>query len=868
MLCIPKPNHKKLVDDCYPTPKALPATAPEYQPNSNELSRLCYYAQNKPAKLAKVGRLLAVRTRTEAGAMRTVPNERVKAGMMLTLAILKELVGTSPEGLTYLAPYARTVLCSALEAAAPTSSRSTWDAEIAARAASTFALYARSLPTGSLDVDDAVAQSITQVLQCLVPMASAGVKAGQDDERARLICLGGFDGVVRSHVLFSPAFASLLQRVLPVLLETLYPTHVPLEEARSIAAESGAAAVPTPSTEETTAAVTTAAACAELQALVQRADVMQLRAVIDQVLAWLDAPTTEGRGARWTHDEWSVWFFTLITRWAPSSSRYIVPHALNESLETSSTSSATTLRNTRILQALHLIFADGIDIVGLNMAAILDGHVTFLLANTAQNPDDPIVGATIDAVGHLAAHSQYAAQLRDIVKQLNAHIVALISGTAGYESYAPDERDNAVRALLYCQMSIFRIAGATPSVQSAMANVPLSAWQSTEHVLLSRNSAVRFTYLQALMVYLDRERVRKMAPGDAAFAAQSDASPFLNGFTADAYTVLSRSIAAPTDEAPLEYITLGDSEIDVSLLESVPADYVAYLAVLEQLYEVFPASSLLATVPALLALDRQATTQAPASSALVQERRSACRWVVGLALAKLAQVWDVPPLLSYVQEHVLRHVRDLQMAAPSLPAQFGAAPALATFGGGAASTATLAVADAETVAELLASSSPLQTATGAHAQALRSWLLRSWTVSLAIQEAQTSAQPLPKSPSSPVVVAAGQTTQAPSLSREGSVSVNQLRMALMNRQSMRSGVPASVAENAGASDASPMSPRARRLSRGADVSSLSNRTSVSNLLDKYISGSDVAPGQDARVALGPGSVEGPPVATVAAPLSS
>ena len=58
MLCIPKANHKKLVDDCYPTSKALVNAAPEYRPNANELGRLVYYAQCKPAKLSKVGRLL------------------------------------------------------------------------------------------------------------------------------------------------------------------------------------------------------------------------------------------------------------------------------------------------------------------------------------------------------------------------------------------------------------------------------------------------------------------------------------------------------------------------------------------------------------------------------------------------------------------------------------------------------------------------------------------------------------------------------------------------------------------------------------------------------------------------------------------
>lgn len=67
-MCIPKQNHKKLVEDCYPVPKALVNAGPEFRPNSNELSRLAYYATNKPAKLTKVGNLLQTRATAEARA--------------------------------------------------------------------------------------------------------------------------------------------------------------------------------------------------------------------------------------------------------------------------------------------------------------------------------------------------------------------------------------------------------------------------------------------------------------------------------------------------------------------------------------------------------------------------------------------------------------------------------------------------------------------------------------------------------------------------------------------------------------------------------------------------------------------------------
>lgn len=57
-MCIPKSNHKSLIETCYPVPKSLGAAGPDFKPNSNELSRLAYYANTKPAKLTKVASVL------------------------------------------------------------------------------------------------------------------------------------------------------------------------------------------------------------------------------------------------------------------------------------------------------------------------------------------------------------------------------------------------------------------------------------------------------------------------------------------------------------------------------------------------------------------------------------------------------------------------------------------------------------------------------------------------------------------------------------------------------------------------------------------------------------------------------------------
>lgn len=59
------PNHIQLITACYPPSAALLTSAPEYRPNAQELSRLTYYAANRPGKINKLGGELEKRIKTE-----------------------------------------------------------------------------------------------------------------------------------------------------------------------------------------------------------------------------------------------------------------------------------------------------------------------------------------------------------------------------------------------------------------------------------------------------------------------------------------------------------------------------------------------------------------------------------------------------------------------------------------------------------------------------------------------------------------------------------------------------------------------------------------------------------------------------------
>ena len=60
------PNHVQLISACYPPSSALLSAGPDYRPNSQELSRLTYYATNHPGKLAKISGELQKRAVSDA----------------------------------------------------------------------------------------------------------------------------------------------------------------------------------------------------------------------------------------------------------------------------------------------------------------------------------------------------------------------------------------------------------------------------------------------------------------------------------------------------------------------------------------------------------------------------------------------------------------------------------------------------------------------------------------------------------------------------------------------------------------------------------------------------------------------------------
>ncbi|WFD36430.1 plasma membrane localization protein [Malassezia cuniculi] len=844
MKFLPKSHHKKLFDDCYPPPKALDATAPEYRPNSNELSRLCYYALNKPAKLAKVGALLIARSAQDSRAISGSSNLRPKAGLMLTLSILQELADTSSEGHSYLAQPVLNVLTDTFRAAAPDSGSGGWEFDLITRATAMFVTYVSGLPAEVLDVDANVQRAVASGIEDMRLISGLRVEERviPATDYTRLVALYGLDGMIRAPALYTSQYCHIIPRAIPVLLLNLSPLYVTLKTAQHAAASTAPTASPIPfptvGTEPTIEQLAQISATL-LRHAVQGASFAQLRAITSAVIDFVSEANL------WNESTWVAWLLTQILRWGQSMSRYVVPLTCVDTM-----SSSDSRQGPVLMVAVRAMLSSETSLAGLNMRELLDKYTTVLLERVQRNPSDPAITPIIQTIGSFGTGAG-GDQAGVIVRDIHLTLAALQKGTGRYSELTPIQRNNSIRALLYALVSIVR----TRSTEER-TRLSLSSWEPSIVVLTSSDAAVRYTYLSALEVFITVE----LGSGNL-----NDVMRTLHKYAAAIFVLLSAGItSAATTAADIQCLS-GVRKTEP--LVSVPSDFVGAAATLDELYERMPVAAVMATIPPLIALDRLVMdgTHSATDFGIVQ-RRAACRQLFGHVLAKLGAVSNSRDIVNYADARIRNFVGDLRLSAPQLPAEFGPAQPLSDF---AALNAELGPAceDVNEIAELIAAVPQLQNSVPG-GQSVQTWVLREWSVAKAFGEAHPGAAQVQRPASVAQIrpggahargfsISSARTAPRSTLQRDPSISVGQLRSVLLGRQGNTTvgGLPSSATttsipghladqsfDTLGTDARSTATVRVRRRARsihGEDI--LSRHRSVISMLDRYGTADSVEP---------------------------
>ncbi|SPO26151.1 related to Protein EFR3 [Ustilago trichophora] len=692
-MCLPKSNHKKLVDDCYPVPKALA---------TSEQTRKAHQGRN----------LLESKAQTDAKAVKGSgpAADKGKAGLMITLAITKELLTECKSSLNYFIKPAQSIIASALDAASLTPARPR-DLEISARAASAFYALASFLDPATTSVDD----GFQRLLRSFATLAVER-PIGADPPREK---------TPNSAVL-------LLSLITPALVENAKPNRVTLDWLRSEAKKasegepsyaefniskkplairrtrsisSHVAGEKGPSSEDVISA-----AIGTLRGLLRHADAIQVQSVVQNVIVWLDNKSALSIPVPVQLDFAPIPFVVLDT---------LVDH-LVENCE-----GKATTKHLSLIEMSRSILTGQLSLIGLstsdtlsNLSALAVRRINDIVEEIAgriaalQMPETASDAASVKA-------NNLGAVNRGQQQDLSSHIHRQRLANAG-----PEQRDESIRVLLFALQGVLRsthqssgeiheavdlkdvsrsgssrqVRGSDSEKGKAAASsdskiglahagtrnrVSPSSVLPTASLLVSSNHAVRLAYAQTLITLFrdefDREQLERES---AVFAATpigekvGDAIGLIHALGAAVHVMcLSKSLSPPGQvlanlrESPLEFGTSGASAGESAA--ALPVDYVAAAQALEHAVNALPCSAALALTPMLIALDKDAGSRlvvngGAANTGLENQRRLSSRMVAARSLAKLGETFDVAALASSAQS-VLAQI-------PSLGVEPGPSP--------------------------------------------------------------------------------------------------------------------------------------------------------------------------------------------------
>ncbi|KAE8194866.1 hypothetical protein CF328_g4617 [Tilletia controversa] len=528
-MCIPKAkaikDPKKLLNSCYPGPKLIASTAPEYRPSGNELSRLAYFASNAPTQLTTVGELLVQRANLEAKAFKSAngPNrDKAKAGLMLTLAITKNLIAECKRELNYFNPHAQSIISIALDASTHNPGGNTKrDIEISARTASTFYALATFTQAAGSSVDANVGKTYLELVRAFAAMCEERDGDSEDTNRIRLIAIGALSGAVGSDLFFGKTHSEQARQIVPALLASILPSHSvtlsflqsesakvsnggspqysefisqkrqPIQNRRAPSLSGHVDGEKGPTTEDIASA-----AMSTLRNVMAHGDSSSAITAVEITLAWLDGRQSGSNvrtlGQYWDKTEWAAWLSASLSNWSALQYRFVVLTHLVEHLVENCDGEPSTQHRT-LIAMITAILTSSDSLIGLNTAETVNNLLGLIVRRVHHNTKDTLLAPLVDSVSSLGAHVYYADQIQDIAEEICARLTALqVPATANGNGDAPSgparliarkptkpttpvERDESMRALLTCLIGVMKAANklqqqAATNTSSAIPN--------------------------------------------------------------------------------------------------------------------------------------------------------------------------------------------------------------------------------------------------------------------------------------------------------------------------------------------------------------------------------------------------------------
>ncbi|PIL37037.1 hypothetical protein GSI_00729 [Ganoderma sinense ZZ0214-1] len=540
------PNHIQLVSACYPPSSALPTAGPDYSPNSQELSRLTYYAANRPGKISKLGSELDKRIKVDSRKA-AAGNSRARATLLITLAIFKAIAAECRRDLALLSP----ALLSSVNA---TLSALPTDLEIAARAASVFTAWTTYTDGLVIGGDQRVTEDYMSCLQHFARLSHIDLADHESRNRTRLVGLAALASAVNSEALFHSQthfhkqVQFLMRAILPLFFQVdvsvlddqladikEQPNSPILDEFRSRPTlERRAASIhlhidgdagPTSADVANTALRATSS-------LLSHTNGFQASAVVKASLDTLD----EMGG--WDKVDHCRWLAERSAEWTQYQYRYGIPTRLVECLAECQDALQPTARHSTLAAMVTTVFTSPTPLVNLSTSDIISSLISITLRRLAVSSEDSLLPALVECISSLGTHVYYADQIQDLAAELISRLVIVeVNGISGIgKANLEPARIQAVRSLLAGLLGLIHAAdlhdaGKDPEDEkkaggtaatiphnsdprtsneghirpSRRTKVTPETWQDTLSLLCDREYAIRADYAKALVEYIEME---------------------------------------------------------------------------------------------------------------------------------------------------------------------------------------------------------------------------------------------------------------------------------------------------------------------------------------------------------------------------
>ncbi|KAF5388455.1 hypothetical protein D9615_000535 [Tricholomella constricta] len=536
------PNHVQLLKSCYPPASALLTAGPNYSPNSQELSRLTYYASNHPGKLTKLGTELEKRVKNETRKARA-GNIRTRASLLISLSIIRALATECRRDIALLS--SSLVACIDVTLAeVPT------DLEVVARAASVFTAWTTYTDGHLIGTDSSLTNDYQSALRRFSQLSCSSIADREVRNRTRLIGFAALTGALNSEALYNDLtqFRAQVSTIMRPILITLLETEIDTLDEQAAAAK-GEPSSPYLEEFRTRPAIERRAASIHVHidgdngpsmAEVSNASLRALFSLIGHAnspqigFIMHSAVDSIEEAQAWGNLHHCCWLTHKMVEWSQYQYRYAVPTWLVERLCRSQETPSSPAYYSVLAEMATTVFASPTPLVNLSTSDIASNLINLLLRRTESDPDDPLLPALIECISSLGRHVYYSDQIQDLAGELINRIVVvevqgvLSRGKAG----SAKSRTQAVRCLLAALLGLIQAAeksevadvsnasgygpASTPAETfkkeiaasgrvSRRTAVPPDIWQDTISLLCDDDYMVRADYSDALIFYLSEE---------------------------------------------------------------------------------------------------------------------------------------------------------------------------------------------------------------------------------------------------------------------------------------------------------------------------------------------------------------------------